>query len=205
MNDLDKRGSYAISLWEQIRKSGGPAPSLESIENYLSEDVNTDMISREELRSRILKYFDSLIVDTVDHETGENVRTWVKAPSKNGLSIALGISTQTLADIVRGGYAPGVTYKDKPNTRQIISTNDRDLIVKAFQLIEEFYEGQLAINKNHSGEIFWLLNANRSVWTNEEKLTLSAENVQNGPEITRQEIAMKYNAVLLPPEGADNA
>lgn len=163
----NNRGVFAIEQWKDLRKSGGIAPSIAEIENVLQGD-NKKMYSREEVIIRISNYFQSCITDTVDEETGEVVRVWCRNPTKAGLALSLGLSSQTLADYVSGIRSDGVAFSKNENSRRIVSNEDFDILRKAYSLIEMFYEEKLGENRNNAGVIFWLNNLQNNRWSNEQ-------------------------------------
>ena len=163
----DSRGIFAIEQWQEMKKAGGVAPSLAEIENIL-QGSDADMYSREEVITRISNYFQSCITDTIDEDTGEVVRVWCRNPTKSGLALSLGLSSQTLIDYVAGIRSDGFAYSSNENSRRIISNKDFDILRKAYGLIEMFYEEKLGENRNNAGTIFWLNNLQNNRWSNEQ-------------------------------------
>lgn len=164
----DNRGIFAIEQWQEMKKAGGVAPSIAEIENIL-QGSDTEMVyTREEVITRISNYFQSCITDTTDEETGEVVRVWCRNPTKSGLALSLGLSSQTLIDYVSGLRSDGYAYSCNENSRRIISNKDFDILRKAYSLIEMFYEEKLGENRNNAGTIFWLNNLQNNRWSNEQ-------------------------------------
>lgn len=159
-----------MQTWEQIRKAGIEAPQIGNIEQIIKEggDESNVMMSREELQQKIIEYFQSKISIVEDEETGETVSVWRSSPTKSELAAKLGISTATLARYNRGEYAGGRQYQGL--TREKIAPEDFPLIQKAMLIIADFYERQLSLNRNHTGAIFWLLNAENEKWSNQQDI-----------------------------------
>lgn len=168
MKKTDNRGIFAIEQWQEMKKAGGVAPSIAEIENILQGSDKDMVYTREEVIARISNYFQGCITDTVDDETGEVVRVWCRNPTKSGLALSLGLSSQTLIDYVSGIRSDGFAYSSNENSRRIISNSDFDILRKAYSLIEMFYEEKLGENRNNAGTIFWLNNLQNNRWSNEQ-------------------------------------
>lgn len=172
MNDLtnktDNRGVFAIEQWQEIKKAGGIAPSITDIENILIGSDENRMFTRGEVIERISNYFKGCITDTLDEETGEIIKVWCRNPTKSGLALSLGLSSQTLIDYVSGIRSDGLTFSENESKRRIISNNDFDILRRAYCLIEMFYEEKLGQNRNNAGTIFWLNNLQNNRWSNEQ-------------------------------------
>ena len=164
----DNRGIFAIEQWQEMKKAGGVAPSTAEIERILQGSDEDMVYTREEVIARISNYFQGCITDTVDEETGEVVRVWCRNPTKSGLALSLGLSSQTLIDYVSGIRSDGYAYSSNENSRRIISNSDFDILRKAYSLIEMFYEEKLGENRNNAGTIFWLNNLQNNRWSNEQ-------------------------------------
>lgn len=202
------RGIFAVQQWQELRKGGGVAIPPEQIKELLA-NKRKEPFSREELISTVSDYFASCQTVTINEETGEEIRLWTKTPTKSGLALRLGVTPQCLLDYVKGSYGGGNTpYRSdsiSTNGLRKVRTEDFDVLRTAYTVIESFFEDKLSENRNVAGVIYWLNNSARANWANDQTVTLDAvSKVQNGPEITRQEIASKYNAVLLPPESAED-
>jgi hypothetical protein len=170
----DNRGSFAINQWQDLKKNGGIAYSPEQLEQIFKRGSDDVTYTREEVQSRIINYFQSCISLVTDEETGETNYLWKSNPTKVGLSLALDISKDTLTDYVKGVDRHGNLYKQNGfKKKQKIATEDFDLIERAFAIVEQFYEGQLALNKNNSGSIFWLLNSQNNRWSNQQDISVS--------------------------------
>lgn len=170
----DGRGSFMASQWDSIRKNGGIAPSPQQLEQiFKKEGDDTVTLTREETQKIITDYFESCISVTRDEETGEEGFIWRVNPTKTALALNLGVSTDTLVDYCRGHDSKGTYYKMQGfSPAQRIATKDFDLVRKAYALIEAFYEQQLALNKNNSGSIFWLLNSQNTRWSNTQDVNI---------------------------------
>lgn len=155
--------------WEEIRKAGSAAFSTEQMENILRGGEGK-VLTRQEVLDRVLSYFDGCVRVAVEEDTGEKITTWVRNPTKSGLAICLGIDKQTLLDYVKGVNSEGKDFsRTKPDYKRTISVDDFDILRKAYTLIENFYEEQLALNKNNAGTIYWLNNAHNTKWSNEQE------------------------------------
>ena len=166
---MDNRGQHTVSVWQELKKAGGLAYSPEQLDTLLFQESGEDMLTREEVTDRIRSYF--LTCMTVEEdENGELIHVWCKNPTKTGLALSLGVSNQTLCDYVKGSDRKGHDYKlDMKQRPQKINTADFDLIRKAYQVIESFYEEKLADNRNNAGVIFWLNNRENTKWSNQQE------------------------------------
>lgn len=160
---------FMVRQWEDIKKAGGLSASIEQITDILQGD--SDMpLSRQEVLDRVAGYFNACLKIVEDEETGEQVTTWKRNPTKSGLALALGVDKQTLLDMVRGLNSANKPYgaDSFPHNRRVHS-EDFDILRKAYAIIENFYEEQLGQNKNNAGVIYWLNNASNSKWSNEQE------------------------------------
>lgn len=182
------RGKYAIRKWDDIRKSGGLAPSIESIEKYLGgDDSMAKPMTRQQVINRIVGYFQSITEVYAEEETGRVLTRWLQNPTKAGLARALGVRVETLSR-----YASDKRNAEpysRENSHAVISPEDFDLIHKSYCIISEFYEGQLGKNQNNSGSIFWLLNKNSEQWTNQQKISIENSENKLTADMTPDEIA----------------
>lgn len=172
MSDSDgRKARFMVTQWAELRKSGGLSFNDAEIEQIL-KGGEQEVFTRQQLIDRCAGYFKSCLSHSVDDENGEIIATWKRNPTKAGLALALGITTQTLSDYVRGKNSVGNPYSsDNPDYKRICATEDFDVLRKAFLIIEDFYESKLGENRNNSGSIFWLLNSSNSRWSNNQEFS----------------------------------
>ena len=157
---------FAVSQWTELRKAGGIAFSDLEIERIL-EGRETGVLTRQEVLERVRSYFSACTKQVQDEETGELLTTWTRNPTKSGLALCLGITSQTLVDYVRGRNSVGDPYSsENPDYKRVVATEDFDILRRAYAIIEDFYESRLGENRNNSGSIFWLLNSSNTRWSN---------------------------------------
>lgn len=101
MNDLTAYdpNEIVVKSSEDIRKSNGKSLTLQDIKQILVSEDNI-VLSRSEVQDRIMKYFQSLIEEVIDEETGLKTTIWSKPPTKSGLALHLGIDRTTLSAYV---------------------------------------------------------------------------------------------------------
>ena len=168
----DNKQRFMVRQWEDIRKAGGLSASIEQITDILQRDDN-DMLTREEVLNRVAGYFNGCLKVVEDEETGEKITTWKRNPTKSGLAIALGVDKQTLLYYVKGLDSNGKPYREDAYSHRRIQNADFDIIRKAYAIIENFYEENLAVNKNNAGVIYWLNNACNTKWSNEQEIVFN--------------------------------
>lgn len=182
------RGQYAIRSWEEVRKSGGLAPTAGMIETYLKEgDDMAKPMTRQQVIERISSYFQSITEVYTDEDSGRVLTRWLQNPTKSGLARTLGIRVETLSR-----YANDKRNSEpysRTNSHAVVSPDDFDLIHKAYTLVSEFYEGQLGKNQNNSGSIFWLLNKDNERWTNQQQISIERSENKVTADMTPDEIA----------------
>ncbi len=200
MNEMtgpDKR-RFMVRQWEDLKKSGGVTFPIETI-NEILQRGGTEMLTREELINKVVGYFNSCVKVVIDEDTGERVTTWIRNPTKTDLALILGIDKQTLIDYVKGTNSAGSSFScDRPDYKRVVATADFDILRKAYSLIESFYEGKLADNRNNAGVIYWLNNANNTRWSNEQEFKFSTNSNINSSigKQTPDQIAKQYGYVL---------
>lgn len=172
---MAERG-WTGTLKRQVKEKIVLAPSIEEITKFLNSGGD-EVLTREQIQSRIVAYFLSCTEVIEDPNTGETITRWTKPPAKSELATALGILTNKLADYCNGYYDRGDgsgyhMYGEKAHPSRIIKTEDFDLLRKAVQIIEGFYEGRLANNGNPAGSIYWLNNLKEKTWTNDHEKTI---------------------------------
>lgn len=181
-------GAFAKRNWLEIQKSGTAAPSPVDIAQFLEGGGQMARLSREELSSRICGYFSECIERYEDEETGNNGYRWRKNPTKSGLARSIGVTLDTLCRYVRGEYSAGLPYNaEMPGNHTVVHPDDFDIIRASYTVIEEYYEGQLALNKNNAGTIFWLKNSGNTRWSDTQELEVRTQNYQT-PQLTMQEL-----------------
>ena len=188
-NNLKGRGSHVRRTWEEISKGAGESPSPFEIERYLTRSQGIQM-SREEVLKRIQEYFASCTESYEDEDNGGIYYRWRRNPTKSGLARALGITAETLSHYCTDSIK-GHPYYD--TNQSVINRNDFDLLYSAFTVIQEFYEGNLAKNRNNSGSIFWLLNVGESRWTDTQTVKMVDDNQANTPSLTQEDIKQLAN------------
>jgi hypothetical protein len=161
------KGDNTKMSWADIRKGGGIAPTATELQDLL-EGENFMIMSRDDLIAKVQAYFQNCTKSIEDEATGELVPTWCKAPTKSGLALALGISSETLIDYINGKNSDGKPYREdeRADNKRTISVKDFDVLRRAYQIITDFYEGKLYENRNVAGCIYWLNNNNNRYWSN---------------------------------------
>lgn len=203
MSDLPeqtRKGNFAIKNWDELRKGGGKAPAPSEIKEYLNRKQGV-RLTREELRQRIEQFFMDYTEAYVDENTGKVGYTWKSNPTKAALARYIGISAETLSRYARGEH-DGMPYNAIcPGNRGVVSPSDFDLIHSAYTLLQEFFEGRLALNANNAGVIFWLKNRDSIRWCDQQDLTISANSERDGgTQMSREEIAARYASYQEEPE-----
>lgn len=196
MSELEEKKRFMVRQWEDLKKSGGVTFSLNQMEQIL-QGGDGAVLTREEVMSKVIGYFNSCVKVVLDEDTQEKVTTWVRNPTKSGLALCLGIDKQTLLDYVKGVNSDGKTYSwTKPDHKRVVATEDFDILQRAYSLIETFYEEKLGENRNNAGTIYWLNNANNTKWSNEQEFKFSAEQ-KTEPIASRtpEEIARAYGKI----------
>ena len=186
---IDHRGQYAALAWEEAKKAGGISYTPAQIQAILEERDDV-VLTREEVKNRISAYFQSCLTLSKDEETQEENYVWKRNPTKSGLSIALGLSPQTVIDYVKGCDRRGNVYKSEygDKTVQRIATSDFDLLRKAYVIIEDFYEQKLGDNRNNAGAIFWLNNKENTRWSNKQEFEFGTIEDCNRQALTAAEL-----------------
>lgn len=160
---------YQQKIWNAIKAGGDAAPTWEFVEQIFDQKEEEAMISRDELKRRIVNYFRSITAVIIDDDGNERT-IWTTNPTKSSFALAINIDKDTIARYIKGSFN-GKSYNDRPGPRQIVATEDFDLLRKAHLIIESFYEGRLGSNGNPAGSIFWLLNL-KADWSNENTVTV---------------------------------
>lgn len=185
-----------VREWEELKKAGGITINVSDMER-LFEESDGIMISREELVCRVTNYFRGCMQEVIDGDTGEMITTWKRNPTKTGLALAVGVDTQTLVDYCKGTNSHGKPYTTKNAPNKVVSSDDFDIIRKAYALIENFYEEKLAENRNNAGAIYWLNNRENTKWSNQQEFVFGANLLQNEYEYMKgekvPELMEKYN------------
>lgn len=176
MGTTDNRGIAVTRNWQDIARSGGRSFEIETIAKLLERGEETTMLTRDEVMKRTLDYFNSCIDQVEDEDSGEIISTWVRNPTKSGYALALGIDRLTLQTYINNEMADKRPFsRSNPNANRIISSEDFDILRRAYCLIEEFYEAKLGDNRNNAGVIFWLNNSNNRKWSNEQEFKFVSE------------------------------
>lgn len=197
MDNTDNRGIAITRNWEDIRRGGGRSLEIETISELLGRGEE-NVLTRNEVMKRTLDYFNSCIQKVEDEDSGELVSTWIKNPTKSGYALALGIDRLTLQTYINDERANKKPFnRENPNYNRIISSEDFDILRRAYSLIEEFYESKLGDNRNNAGVIFWLNNSNNSKWSNQQEFTFG-QTIQERNHLTVDELPM----LSLDPDGS---
>lgn len=187
MENLKKspgKGVFMKKTWEELQKSGSPAMSMNDIVNFL--EVDGKMLERQEVMDIVKRYFDRKLKNVVD-EYGNEGTIWLSPPRKAEFAAALGVDTTTLARYVTGEYNGNEYVGGK--TRGRVNKDDFDIVRKAYQIIQDHFEGKLSENRNPAGICYWLNNSANEKWSNEQSIRVSAENTRfNEPQISRDEL-----------------
>lgn len=193
MSESGEKKRFMVRQWEDLKKSGGVTFSLNQMEQIL-QGGDGAVLTREEVMSKVIGYFNSCVKVVLDEDTQEKVTTWVRNPTKSGLALCLGIDKQTLLDYVKGVNSDGKAYsRTNPDYKRVVATEDFDILQRAYSLIETFYEEKLGENRNNAGTIYWLNNANNTKWSNEQEFKFSTEpKTEPIPDRTPEEIAARY-------------
>lgn len=187
MENLEKspgKGVFMKKTWEELQKAGSPAMSMDDIINFL--EVDGKMLERQEVMNIVKQYFDRKLQKVAD-EYGNVATIWLSPPRKAEFAAALGVDTTTLARYVTGEYNGNQYAGGK--TRGRVNKDDFDIVRKAYQIIQDYFEGKLPENRNPAGICYWLNNSANEKWSNEQSLHISAETTrQNEPQLSRDEL-----------------
>lgn len=197
MNDspqIKGKGTFMMKSWDDCRKGGGIAPSPQEVTEYL-RCGNGARLSREELINRISQFFSDFTMQCMDEDTGDITFTWKSCPTKASLARYIGVTAETLSRYLRGERNGSPYNAENPGSRAVVAASDFDIIKGAVNIIEEFYEGRLGVNMNGAGSIFWLKCNDDSRWHDKQELSLSANAGQNIEQLSREEIAARYQAL----------
>lgn len=206
MNDVGEKKRFMVRQWEELKKSGGVTFSLDQMEQIL-QGGDGAVLTREDVMNKVIGYFNSCVKVVVDEDTQEKVTTWVRNPTKSGLALCLGIDKQTLLDYVKGVNSDGKAYsRTNPDHKRIVSTEDFDILQRAYSLIETFYEEKLGENRNNAGTIYWLNNANNTKWSNEQEFKFGTveqpeRRILTADELPRLCVTEEVQSEVLPQLG----
>ena len=182
---------FMMRQWEELKKAGSATFDVGQMRNILQGGDET-VLSRDEVLDRVMGYFSGCVRVAIEESTGEQITTWVRNPTKSGLAICLGIDKQTLLDYVKGVNSEGKKFSViNPDHKRNISVEDFDILRKAYSLIENFYEEQLALNKNNAGVIYWLNNASNTKWSNEQEFKFGTLEQTEKPALSALDFAQR--------------
>lgn len=203
MDELETKKRFMVREWEEMKKAGGVAFSMEQITDML-QGGEERMLSRDEVLDKVKGYFNSCVKTVIDADSGGTVTTWVRNPTKSGLALVLGVDKQTLLDYVKGVNSANKPFNStNPDYKRVVAVEDFDILRKAYALIEDFYEQKLGENRNNAGTIYWLNNAHNTKWSNEQEFRFGATEQQERPALTAADLPKLGNysprtAELLP-------
>ena len=167
--------------WDELKKGGGLCIPAEQAVQLMSENERVQL-NEEAVKMRVAEYFASCQREIINEETGEKEYVWAKAPTKSGLALMLGITRQSLYDILNrpksenGGYATKILPEAIP------------FLKRAMDFIEVYYEEKLGENRNNAGTIFWLTNKNNSKWSNEQEFKFGKQEQVEEKQFTLEDL-----------------
>lgn len=167
--------------WDELKKGGGLCIPAEQAVQLMSENERVQL-NGEDVKMRVAEYFASCQREIINEETGEKEYVWAKAPTKSGLALMLGITRQSLYDILNrpksenGGYATKILPEAIP------------FLKRAMDFIEVYYEEKLGENRNNAGTIFWLTNKNNSKWSNEQEFKFGKQEQVEEKQLTLEDL-----------------
>lgn len=167
--------------WDELKKGGGLCIPAEQAVQLMSENERVQL-NEEAVKMRVAEYFASCQREIINEETGEKEYVWAKAPTKSGLALMLGITRQSLYDILNrpksenGGYATKILPEAIP------------FLKRAMDFIEVYYEEKLGENRNNAGTIFWLTNKNNSKWSNEQEFKFGKQEQVEEKQLTLEDL-----------------
>ena len=172
---------YMVKAWDELKKGGGLCiPANEAVK--LMSEPERIQLNGEAVKMRVAEYFSSCQREIINEETGEKECVWAKAPTKSGLALALGITRQSLYDILNrpksenGGYATKILPEAIP------------FLKRAMDFIEVYYEEKLGENRNNAGTIFWLTNKSNSKWSNEQEFKFGKQEQVEEKQFTLEDL-----------------
>ena len=172
---------YMVKAWDELKKGGGLCiPANEAIK--LMSEPERIQLNGEAVKMRVAEYFTSCQREIINEETGEKECVWAKAPTKSGLALMLGITRQSLYDILNrpksenGGYATKILPEAIP------------FLKRAMDFIEVYYEEKLGENRNNAGTIFWLTNKSNSKWSNEQEFKFGKQEQVEEKQFTLEDL-----------------
>ena len=172
---------YMVKAWDELKKGGGLCiPANEAVK--LMSEPERIQLNGEAVKMRVAEYFTSCQREIINEETGEKECVWAKAPTKSGLALALGITRQSLYDILNrpksenGGYATKILPEAIP------------FLKRAMDFIEVYYEEKLGENRNNAGTIFWLTNKSNSKWSNEQEFKFGKQEQVEEKQFTLEDL-----------------
>ena len=172
---------YMVKAWDELKKGGGLCiPANEAVK--LMSEPERIQLNGEAVKMRVAEYFASCQREIINEETGEKECVWAKAPTKSGLALALGITRQSLYDILNrpksenGGYATKILPEAIP------------FLKRAMDFIEVYYEEKLGENRNNAGTIFWLTNKSNSKWSNEQEFKFGKQEQVEEKQFTLEDL-----------------
>jgi hypothetical protein len=170
-----------VKAWDELKKGGGLCiPANEAVK--LMSEPERIQLNGEAVKMRVAEYFTSCQREIINEETGEKECVWAKAPTKSGLALALGITRQSLYDILNkpksenGGYATKILPEAIP------------FLKRAMDFIEVYYEEKLGENRNNAGTIFWLTNKSNSKWSNEQEFKFGKQEQVEEKQFTLEDL-----------------
>lgn len=172
---------YMVKAWEELKKGGGLCMPAEQAVKLMSEPESTkvDLI---EAQKRVADYFTSCQREIINEETGKKEYVWAKAPTKSGLALVLGVTRQSLYDILNKPKS------ENGNSTTKILPEAIPFLKRVMDFIEVYYEEKLGENRNNAGTIFWLTNKNNSKWSNEQEFKFGKQEQVEEKQLTLEDL-----------------
>jgi len=167
--------------WDELKKGGGLCIPAEQAVQLMSENERVQL-NEEAVKMRVAEYFASCQREIINEETGEKECVWAKAPTKSGLALMLGITRQSLYDILNKPKS-----ENGNNTTKILP-EAIPFLKRAMDFIEVYYEEKLGENRNNAGTIFWLTNKSNSKWSNEQEFKFGKQEQVEEKQLTLEDL-----------------
>ena len=90
MSEVEEKKRFMVRQWEDLKKSGGVTFSLNQMEQIL-QGGDGAVLTREEVMSKVISYFNSCVKVVLDEDTQEKVTTWCVIRQNQGLHCVWGL------------------------------------------------------------------------------------------------------------------